>query len=119
MPNSPQDLHKKVLGKKGEALAEKFLKKQGLKILEKNFRTPFGEADLIASFGDEIIFIEVKTRVGDSFGLPSEGVTPQKKERYYKIATFYGLTTKEEPNARFDIIEVYDGKKIEWIKNAF
>ena len=60
MPHSPQDLHKKVLGKKGETLAKKFLKKQGLKILEENFRTPFGEADVIAQSGDEIIFIEVK-----------------------------------------------------------
>jgi putative endonuclease len=119
MPNSPQDLHKKVLGKKGETLAEKFLKKQGVKILEKNFRTPFGEADVIAKEGDEILFIEVKTRSGDLFGLPSEGVTKDKKERYYKIAKFYGLKTGEEPNARFDIIEVYDGKKIEWLKNAF
>ncbi len=119
MSHSPQDLHKKILGKKGETAAKKFLKKQGLKILEENFQTPFGEADVIVQDGDEVVFIEVKTRSGDSFGLPSEGVTKNKRERYYKIATFYGLQSGEEPNARFDIVEVYDGKKIEWLKNAF
>ena len=48
MQNSPQDVHKKVLGKKGEKLVEEYLKKQGCKILHRNFRTPFGEADIIA-----------------------------------------------------------------------
>ena len=47
MPNSPQDVHKKVLGKKGEKLVADYLKKQGFKILKKNYRTPFGEADII------------------------------------------------------------------------
>ena len=119
MQNSPQDVHKKLLGKKGEKLAEAYLKKLGYKIVQRNFQTPFGEADLIVLDGDETVFVEVKTRSSDLFGLPSEGVTPQKRQRYFKIAQFYGLQKGEEPNARFDVVEVFSNGKIEHIKNAF
>ena len=119
MSHSPQDVHKKVLGKKGEKLVCKHLKKQGLKIVGTNYRTPFGEADLIAVDKDEIVFIEVKTRSGTAFGTPAEAVVKSKQERYYKIAQFYGLKHGEEPNARFDVAEVYADGTINYLKNAF
>ena len=119
MPHSPQDLHKKVLGAKGEKLVAAYLKKQGYKILKKNYRTPFGEADIIAKDNDEIAFIEVKTRTTDSFGTPSEAVGKDKQQRYRKIAECYWIQTGEEPNARFDVAEVWADGRIEYIKNAF
>ncbi len=119
MPHSPQDVHKKVLGSKGERLVEKYLKKQGCKLLKRNYRTPFGEADLIVLDGDEVVFVEVKTRTTDRYGTPSEAVGKVKRERYYKIAKCYWLQTGEEPNARFDVAEVYADGRIEYIKNAF
>ena len=119
MSNSPQDVHKKVLGRKGEKLVEGYLKKQGCKILKRNYTTPFGEADLIVQDKDEIVFVEVKTRLGDLYGAPKDAVTKQKQERYYKIAKFFWLETGEEPNARFDVAEVFSGEKIEYHKNAF
>ncbi len=119
MPDSPQDVHKKVLGKKGEKLATDYLKKQGYKILKRNYKTPFGEADIIAQDKDEIVFVEVKTRIGDRYGTPREAVTKTKQQRYYKIAECYWLKTGEEPNARFDVIEVYEDGRIEQYKNAF
>lgn len=119
MPNSPQDLHKKLLGRKGEKLVAEYLKKQGCKILTKNYRTPFGEADIIAKDGDEVLFIEVKTRTSDDYGSPAESVVKRKRERYVQIAKFYWLETGEEPNARFDVAEVYADGKIEYIENAF
>ena len=119
MRNSPQDVYKKILGKKGEKLVEAYLKKQGMKILERNYRTPFGEADLIALDGEEIAFIEVKTRTSDVFGTPKEAIASDKQRRYRKIAEFYWLQTGEEPNARFDAAEVYADGKIEYIKYAF
>ena len=119
MPDSPQDVHKKVLGRKGEELAAKHLKKQGCKILKRNYKTPFGEADIIAQDKDEIVFVEVKTRIGDKFGTPREAVTKTKQQRYYKIAECYWLKTGEEPNTRFDVIEVYEDGHIEQYKNAF
>ena len=119
MSHSPQDVHKKVLGKKGEKLVETYLKKQGCTILTRNYTTPFGEADLIVQDQEEVAFVEVKTRLGDSFGAPKEAVTKQKRERYYKIAKFFWLETGEEPNARFDVAEVFSDGKIEYYKNAF
>ena len=119
MPHSPQDVHKKLLGARGEKLVAKYLKKQGFKILESNYRTPFGEADIIAKDGEEIAFIEVKTRTTDSYGTPSEAVGTDKQRRYRKIAQCYWLQMGEEPNARFDVAEVWADGKIEYIKNAF
>ena len=119
MSHSPQDLHKKVLGKKGEKLVAAYLKKRGYRLLACNYVTPFGEADLIAKDKDEIVFVEVKTRTGENFGLPKEAVGVVKQRRYYQIAKFYGLQTGEEPNARFDVAEVYADGKIEYYENAF
>ncbi len=119
MPHSPQDVHKKVLGKKGEKLVADYLKKQGCKILKTNYRTPFGEADLIVQDGEEIVFVEVKTRSSKAYGTPAEAVGKEKQARYYKIAQYYWLASGEEPNARFDVVEVYADGKIEHIKCAF
>ena len=119
MPHSPQDVHKKVLGKKGERLVAEYLKKQGCTILKRNYRTPFGEADIIAEDGEEIAFVEVKTRTSDSYGTPSEAVGKDKRQRYQKIAKCYWLQTGEEPNARFDVAEVWADGRIEYLKNAF
>lgn len=119
MSYSSQDVHKKVLGKKGERLVEEYLKSQGCKILKRNFRTPFGEADLIVEDKGEIVFVEVKTRSSTSYGLPREAVGKEKQKRYVKIAQTYWLKTGEEPNARFDVAEVYADGKIEYLKNAF
>ena len=119
MSYSPQDVHKKVLGKKGEKLVEVYLKKQGCKILERNYQTPFGEADLIVQDGDEIAFVEVKTRTSDVYGAPREAVGKIKHQRYYKIAQCFWLKYGKEPNARFDVAEVYADGKIDYLKNAF
>ena len=119
MPHSPQDLHKKVLGKKGEKLVAKYLKGRGCKVLKSNYRTPFGEADLIVQDGDEIAFVEVKTRSNELYGAPAEAVGSEKQNRYYKIAQVHALRTGQEPNARFDVAEVYADGRIEYIDHAF
>ena len=74
MSHSPQNFYKKLLGNTGEKRVEKYLKKLGCKILKRNYRTPFGEADLIVKDKDEIAFVEVKTRAGDSYGDPKDAV---------------------------------------------
>ncbi len=119
MPDSPQDVYKKVLGRKGEKLVEAYLEKHGCVILKRNYRTPFGEADLIVQDKDEIAFVEVKTRTGSGYGLPREAVGKSKQRRYLQIAKFYWIKTGEEPNARFDVAEVYGDGTIEYFKNAF
>jgi putative endonuclease len=119
MSDSSKDLHKKLLGKKGEDLVAAYLQAKGCKVLKRNYRTPFGEADLIVLDGDEIAFVEVKTRQNFQFGTPREAVNAFKQRRYYDIARFYWKQTGEEPNARFDVAEVYADGEIEYMKNAF
>lgn len=106
----------KELGEKGEKLAARYLKKHGYKILEKNYKSHFGEIDIIAKRGDVLSFCEVKTRLNDNYGAPSEAVGAQKRQRYINAARSYH--TDGEYVIRFDIIEVYKGE-INHIENAF
>lgn len=121
MPRSPQDVHKKILGKKGERAAAEYLKKRGLVILKTNYVTPFGEADIIArdTARGEIAFVEVKTRTGDEYGAPAEAVGAKKREKYRKIAAYYWMQTGIEPNARFDVAEVLPDGSIDYLEYAF
>lgn len=108
-------------GLKGEALAISYLKKKGYKILEKNYRTKFGEIDIIASKDGVVVFIEVKTRSTDAFGAPEESVTRDKQERIKKIALYYLKDLKNLPALRFDVIsiELKPEPQIEHIEYAF
>jgi putative endonuclease len=67
---------KREFGDKGERLAEKVLLKKGYKLLARNFRSRFGELDLVMQDRETLVFIEVKTRVNTKFGRPEEAVTP-------------------------------------------
>ena len=116
MPDTQTDVHKKLLGKQGERLAEQYLKKQGYRLIKRNYTTPYGEADLVFSHGDEIVFVEVKTRTSADFATAKQAVNADKQAKYRKIALHYGKGT--EPNARFDVIEVYPDEIVH-IPNAF
>ncbi|MEE8424042.1 MAG: YraN family protein, partial [Thermodesulfobacteriota bacterium] len=72
---------KQSTGAMGEELASKFLKKQGYKIVEKNFRTSLGEIDIIALDKGTITFVEVKTRKSTAFGYPQEAVGLKKQKK--------------------------------------
>lgn len=114
-----------ALGKLGETIALKFLKKRGYKIFEKNFSSPLGEIDIIARDKGVICFVEVKTRHSTAFGLPEESVVGQKRKRLLRIAKFYlkGQAWVNR-NCRFDVVSVLINKsgqkpQIRLIKNAF
>lgn len=107
------------MGKQGELLARKYLKKNKFKIEEVNYVAPMGEADIIAWEQNTLVFIEVKTRSGDGFGSGAEAVNEQKRRRYVKIAQYYLLTHRlSDVNVRFDVIEVKNGD-INHIVSAF
>jgi putative endonuclease len=95
------------LGQRGEALAWNFLRKQGYTILEKNYRTRFGEIDLVAEKEGVIVFLEVKTRRDHRFGAPEEAVEWRKRQKLVRVAQAF-LQTKglEEKEVRFDILSV-------------
>ena len=119
MQIAQKNFYKKFLGRVGEQKAVDFLKKKGYKILETNYKTHVGEIDLIAMDGEYTVFVEVKTRSSEDYGLPSQAVDAKKQEKYYKVATEY-LMRKEKMDtpARFDVVEITDGK-INHIFNAF
>ena len=102
----------------GELKAARYLKKQGYKILERNFRCKFGEVDIIAQKGEVVAFIEIKTRSSDLFGMPNEAVGRDRRQRYVNCARFYFYGRQTDCTVRFDIIEVLGGK-INHIENAF
>lgn len=77
---------KDALGRRGEAIAARHLLALGLAIVEKNWRCPQGEIDLVARDGDELVFVEVKTRSSVAFGHPLEAITATKLARLRRLA---------------------------------
>jgi putative endonuclease len=115
-------LIRKMLGKAGEDRAARFLAKQGYKILERNYRVPSGEIDLIALHKGEVVFVEVKTRTSDAFGAPELAVTPRKQRQMVKAALGYIKYKKlHQVPCRFDVVAINEAseKEIELIQNAF
>jgi putative endonuclease len=115
-------LLRKLLGRSGEDRAAGYLRDQGCRILERNFSTKQGEIDLIALDGDTIIFVEVKTRSGDSYGAPELAVDRRKQGRMVKAALSY-LKQKQlhQMACRFDVVAITgDGPgDIQQIRHAF
>ncbi len=110
-------------GKIGEEIAVKFLIKKGFKILRRNYRYGKGEIDIIAMDGDKLIFVEVKTRTSDKFGVPEDSVTIKKRKQLRKIAEAFLQTNEIEfSECRFDVIGIIMKKgklEINHIENAF
>ncbi|NTU53771.1 MAG: YraN family protein [Chlorobiaceae bacterium] len=95
------------LGSEGEKIAARYLVTQGFRIVECNYRFHRNEIDIIAYDGDELCFIEVKTRASLETGHPAESVTPRKIREIVRAASGY-LTTLPDPwiNCRFDVIAI-------------
>jgi len=115
---------KKSTGSRGEKLARKYIKKQGMKILEANYRALRGEIDIIAQEDGQIVFIEVKTNDAGSNVSPELRVNPAKQRQIGKIARAYlQKTRKHGIDCRFDVIGVIlhdKGKhEITHIRDAF
>lgn len=88
-----------------ETVAGKFLRREGYRILERNFRTRSGEIDFVAMDGDVLCFIEVKGRRGIGFGRPEEAVGPEKQRRIFRCAEWYlSLHRDAAPRRRFDVV---------------
>jgi len=112
---------KRRLGFFGESKAARYLRKNGYKILQRNFKTKLGEVDIIAQNGEYVAFIEVKTRRTHTYGEPNEAVGSERRSRYKNTANLYfyrnGLR-QSDYIIRFDVIEITpDG--INHIENAF
>jgi putative endonuclease len=98
---------KKVLGAEGEAAAARFLRKQGLKVVEQNYRSKLGELDLVARDGSRWVFVEVKTRIEGDGDPPQAAVTLHKQRRLARLAQEYLLRQRlGEVPCRFDVVSV-------------
>ncbi|MBC7223358.1 MAG: YraN family protein [Anaerolineae bacterium] len=111
------------LGAWGEALAARELARQGLAILERNYRTREGEIDLIAREGPCLVIVEVKTRRGTGFGTPEEAITLGKRERLIALAQAYVAEVAWEGPWRIDVVGVHlDGRgrleRFNWVRSA-
>ena len=99
------------------------MKKNGYRILERNYVCKLGEIDIIAKEKDTLTFIEVKTRTSNLFGPPQLSVTPSKQMQLSKAALYF-LKEKRlgDVKARFDVVAIVlgpRGEEIELIKDAF
>ena len=122
---------KRLIGNQGERAAARFLKKNGYKILERNFTALGAEIDIIARKENVTAFIEVKTRnvkyLGYKEARPGSSVTPDKQRKIIKTAAYYHSHHPSDTRLRLDVIEVYtegDGvanriKEIKHIESAF
>lgn len=115
---------KDAVGHYGEEVAVRHLTEAGLEIVERNWRCPEGEIDIVARERDVLVFCEVKTRSSVLFGLPAEAITPRKRGRMRRLAYFW---LKGRPGwageVRFDVVSVVRRDRgaaiVEHIRAAF
>lgn len=114
-------MNKREIGSEYEDLAAGLLAGKGYRIVRKNYRTPYGEIDILAEKDGVWVFCEVKFRRSDSCGTPLESVDARKQRRISKSALYYysrhGFT--QETPCRFDVIAVYGDGRVEHVENAF
>lgn len=114
-----------LVGRWGEAQAAEFLRKKKYKIIAVNFRSRFGEIDIIAENKKQVLFVEVKLRKNKNYGLACEFVTPEKQRKLKTTAESWHSMNPTDKELRFDVIEVYapngisDEFTINHIENAF
>jgi len=117
-------MDRQEVGKLGEQIAHRYLRKRGYRIREKGFRCRHGEIDIIAQKKDCIVFVEVRARTGLDFGTPEESLTRAKKRRLIASALTYTSTHQDLPAQwRIDVVAIElddQGKttRIELIENA-
>ncbi|MBU0683403.1 MAG: YraN family protein [Candidatus Omnitrophota bacterium] len=88
--NTPTSINSlNQIGKLGEKIAETFLILNGYKILNKNFRTPFGEIDIVTQHANFIVFFEIKTRTSEKFGNAFSSITTTKQKHILNNCLFY------------------------------
>lgn len=112
-------------GDQYETLAQKYLEKEGLKLIDSNYFCRFGEIDLIMLDDNTLVFIEVRFRKQSTFGTAIASITATKRKKIIRTAEFFLAENKkyQQGNCRFDVIGIDENQAgeqhIDWIKNAF
>ena len=108
------------LGAEAEAMAAAFLEKQGLRVIERNYRCRLGEIDLVVREGATTVFVEVRQRASSAFGGAAASITAAKRQRLLRAARHYLSRLHTLPQCRFDALLIEgDPPRIEWVRNAF
>lgn len=106
----------------GESLAIEYLTDKGYVILETNYRNRIGEVDIIAYDKDVLVFVEVKTRLGNNYGYAFESVDSRKQKKIANTSLMYLQKSRmSDVQVRYDVIEVYpmEEEKVNHFENAF
>ena len=107
-----KDLNKES-GRRGEKIAARYLREHGYKVVERNYRTRFGEIDLVCTQRDKLVFVEVKLKIGDKFGTPEEMITKAKVWQVRRTAENYlvenSLVKQQFPRYQVDAICIVMG----------
>ena len=114
---------RRSVGKAGEDLAERYLKRQGYAVVERNYRCPLGEIDLVALNRRVVVFVEVKTRRVNTSGTPLESVNAAKRRRLKRVALHYLSRHRlHDRNVQFDVVGISfhtDPPAVQHVRNAF
>lgn len=109
-------------GAAAEDLARRYLEARGLTLVTRNYRCRVGELDLIMRDGDQLVFVEVRSRRHSRFGTPAESVTWTKQQRLLRAAALYLQRQHLDLPCRFDVVAILraeDEPELEWIRDAF
>ena len=108
-------------GARAEAQAADWLRGKGLKLLERNVRSRFGEIDLVMEDGTTLVFVEVRYRSRDDYGGAAASVTPTKRARLQRAIGVYIASHPRAGarNLRADVVAISGRGDVEWIPNAF
>ena len=107
-----------VEGEAAEARAADYLARQGLAIVARNYRTRFGEIDLVARDHGTLVFVEVRRRASAACGGAAESVDARKRRRIAAAASQYLARLGSEPPCRFDVVTL-QGEALDWLRAAF
>ena len=104
-----------------EELAASYLQHRGLRLLARNYRKKFGEIDLIMRDKEQLVFVEVKYRRREDYGMALEQIGWRKQQRIIKAANHYLMVHRLSVPCRFDVLAISGSKSLRynWIPNAF
>lgn len=108
-------------GPDAEKLAAEFLQRQRLQLVAHNYRSRFGEIDLIMQDGSVLVFVEVRQRSRADYGGAAASIDARKQQKLIRTAQHYLAQLHHMPPCRFDalLIDDRDGHHVQWLKNAF
>lgn len=112
----------RVVGQRGEERAARYLEKNGLRVLERNFRCRGGEIDLVCRDRSSLVFVEVRLRRSEAFGGAGASIGAGKRQRIILAAQHYlARNAQADADCRFDcvLIDGSGGERMEWIRDAF